>query len=357
MGQSAGRRASARRAGSAPPCSGSSCARCVRPPPSADQSPLVLGLLVGERMARREDGAELLAEEALAREPGEERSDGAAEETLAERRAGGILDHRAVQQEDAGDLHSSAPSRSRAISSVATEVPMSWATMKTGCRRSPCAADELLDQVGLPVQRVVVVPRLLGEPEAEKVRGEDGVLGLQVEQEAPVIGARREAVQEDQERALGRRARRRGCGGRRTPRPPALAPRRHAGASAQPAQAAAATGSASADDSRGPRPRSSLACSWRRQPCRRLKPLQVPGVELAQVAGGAIRPEVLLGTVDHPEQLARSPRARSGSALGGPSAARRSTGCRASRGRSSPRRRRTPRRRAARPRPCRARRR
>ncbi len=35
----------------------------------------------------------------------------------------------------------------------------------------------------------------------------------------------------------------------------------------------------------------------------RTEPLQVPGVELAQVAGGPLRPEVLLGPVDHPEQL------------------------------------------------------
>jgi hypothetical protein len=48
-------------------------------------------------------------------------------------------------------------------------------------------AHELLDQVGLPVQRVVVVPRLFGEPEAEEVRSEYCVLGLQLEQETPVI--------------------------------------------------------------------------------------------------------------------------------------------------------------------------
>ena len=155
----------------------------------------------------REDRAELLAEEALAGEPREERPDGAAQDPLAERRAGGVLDHRAVEQQGAGDSISSAPSRSRAISSVATEVPMSWATKKTG-PRSPLAADQLLDQVGLPVQRVVVVARLLGEAEAEEVGGEGRVLGLQLEQQPPVVGAGREAVQEEQQRLAPPRSKR-----------------------------------------------------------------------------------------------------------------------------------------------------
>ena len=64
------------------------------------------------------------------------------------------------------------------------------------------AVDELLDQVGLPVQRVVVVSRLLGESEAEEVRGEGGVVGLPFEQQAPVVGARWEPVQEEQERTV-----------------------------------------------------------------------------------------------------------------------------------------------------------
>ena len=33
------------------------------------------------------------------------------------------------------------------------------------------------------------------------------------------------------------------------------------------------------------------------------QPLQVPGIELAQVPGGALRPQVLLGPIHHPEQL------------------------------------------------------
>src|SRR6476659_144848 len=74
-------------------------------PTGADERPLVLRLLVCERMSRREDRSELLAEEALAREPGEERPDGAAEKPLADRRTGGVLNHRAVEEQGARYLH------------------------------------------------------------------------------------------------------------------------------------------------------------------------------------------------------------------------------------------------------------
>jgi hypothetical protein len=65
-------------------------------------------------------------------------------------------------------------------------------------------ANELLDQVRLPVQRVVVVPRLLGEPEAEEVRGERRALGVQLEKRPPVIRARGKAMQEEQQRPSAR---------------------------------------------------------------------------------------------------------------------------------------------------------
>ena len=44
------------------------------------------------------------------------------------------------------------------------------------------APNELLDQVGLPVQGVVVVARLLREPEAEEIGGEYGVLPILLQQ-------------------------------------------------------------------------------------------------------------------------------------------------------------------------------
>jgi hypothetical protein len=62
-------------------------------------------------------------------------------------------------------------------------------------------SDQLVDQIGLPVQPVVVVPWLLGEPEAEEVRRQDGLVGLTIEQPAPVVGARGEPMQEEQERS------------------------------------------------------------------------------------------------------------------------------------------------------------
>ena len=81
----------------------------------------------------------------------------AAQQPLGERRAGRALDHRAVEEQRAARRRSRAsPSMSRAISSVATEVPMSWPTRKTG-RPACVAADQLLGDVGLLDQRVVVV--------------------------------------------------------------------------------------------------------------------------------------------------------------------------------------------------------
>src|SRR4051794_5467613 len=71
----------------------------------ADQRPLVLRLLVPERVARREERAELLAEETLAREPREERADRAAEYPLGDGRARRPLHHRPVQQQSAGEIH------------------------------------------------------------------------------------------------------------------------------------------------------------------------------------------------------------------------------------------------------------
>jgi hypothetical protein len=62
------------------------------------------------------------------------------------------------------------------------------------------AANQLLDQVGLPVQRVVVVARLLREPEAEEVGRKDRVLGLLLEKQPPVVRARREPVEQEQKR-------------------------------------------------------------------------------------------------------------------------------------------------------------
>ena len=69
-------------------------------------------------------------------------------------------------------------------------------------RRRAGPADELLGRVGVPGERVDVVGRLLREPVAEAVEGERRPLRPQGEQVAPVVGARREAVQEEQQRAL-----------------------------------------------------------------------------------------------------------------------------------------------------------
>ena len=54
----------------------------------ADQRPLVGGLLVAERVRGGEDRAELVAEDALAGEPGDERAEAAAQRLLRRGRAG-----------------------------------------------------------------------------------------------------------------------------------------------------------------------------------------------------------------------------------------------------------------------------
>src|SRR5215207_1211156 len=166
------------------------------PAAGADQGPLILGLLIGERMGGREYGAELLAEEALAGEAREERADRAAEDPLGEGGARRALDHRAVEEERAPDLH--------------LQGALEIARHQLGRDRSAhvvgdqdyiglvAAPQQLLHQVGLPVQRVALVARLLGEPEPEEVGGDHAVLGLPIEEEAPVVGARWEAVEEDE---------------------------------------------------------------------------------------------------------------------------------------------------------------
>lgn len=65
-------------------------------------------------------------------------------------------------------------------------------------------AHQLFGQVGLPGKAVVVVTRLLGEPEAKEVEGEDPLARQQLNQLAPVVGAGREAVQEQQQWSLSR---------------------------------------------------------------------------------------------------------------------------------------------------------
>jgi hypothetical protein len=59
---------------------------------------------------------------------------------------------------------------------------------------------QLLDQIGLPGERVHVVARLVGEPEAEEVERERRRVGFGQEG-APIERARREAVEQDEGRA------------------------------------------------------------------------------------------------------------------------------------------------------------
>ena len=68
--------------------------------------------------------------------------------------------------------------------------------------------------------------------------------------------------------------------------------------------------------------------------------LDVPGVELAQVAGGALGPEVLAGPVDHPVELGQDLLAAGLAGARRRAAARTATGCPASRGPAARRRRR-----------------
>ena len=137
------------------------------PAAGADQGPLILGLLIGERMGGREDGAELLAEEALAGEAREERADRAAESAG---RGVGLAAPWTIEplRRSAPRISiSREPSRSRAISSVATEVPMSWAARSTsvGVDRARTSSSTR----SACQWSVYVVAGLLGEPEPEEV--------------------------------------------------------------------------------------------------------------------------------------------------------------------------------------------
>ena len=68
-------------------------------------------------------------------------------------------------------------------------------------RRGAGLAHELLDDVGLPRERVDVLARLFREAESEEVRRQRGTVPLELPRR-PVVRARREAVEQEQQRAL-----------------------------------------------------------------------------------------------------------------------------------------------------------
>ena len=105
------------------------------PPPCGDQRPLVGRLLVAQRVRLREDRAELLAEEALAREPREQRPEPAAKQPLGEGGAGGALDHRAVEEQRAAHVDLERSRRCRAPS--ARSRPRCPCRGRRGRRSSP----------------------------------------------------------------------------------------------------------------------------------------------------------------------------------------------------------------------------
>ena len=167
----------------------------------ADQRPLVVGLGVIEWVVRREDRAELLAEDALAGELGDERPEAAAQRPLRQRRAGGFQHHAAVEEDDPGEVDLQ----------PAFEVTRHQLVGDRGAHvvgedeDGPAAAvpaDQLLGQVGLPEEAVVVVAGLRGEAEAEEVEGQHVAVRLLVEQQPPVVGAGGEAVEEQKQRSL-----------------------------------------------------------------------------------------------------------------------------------------------------------
>ena len=75
----------------------------------ADQRPLIGGLLRVERVLSRKEGAELLAENALVGEPGEEPAHPAPEQPLRRREAGALQDDAAVEQQRPGQLEIQPP--------------------------------------------------------------------------------------------------------------------------------------------------------------------------------------------------------------------------------------------------------
>ena len=112
-------------------------------------------------------------------------------------------------------------------------------------------------------------------------------------------------MQEEQRRRPLRRARRGGSGDRGSVPLAPVAPgdsTLRVSSGGQPLLGAR-LGARRADQVASARPGPALRCSSAASLAGRLQPLQVPGIELAQVAGGAIGAEVLLGAVDHPEEL------------------------------------------------------
>ena len=154
-----------------------------------------------QRVLGREDARELGAEAALVGEAGEERAEAAAQQPLADVGLARCSSMLPLKSSAPLISMSSSPRRSRAISSVATEVPMSWPATKTRLRAG--ASHQLSAGVGLPGERVGVVARLLGEAEAEEVEAQARLAGgAQPEQRPPVIRAGGEAVQEEQQHAI-----------------------------------------------------------------------------------------------------------------------------------------------------------
>src|SRR5262249_53183589 len=120
-----------------------------------------------------------------------------AKQPLAERRARRSLHHGSVEEEYAHELHLE----------VGLQVARHQLSGHGGAHvvgneenGAVMPSDQILDEVRLPMEGVAMVAWLLGEPKAEKVRGESGMLGLLVHEEPPVIGARGEAMQVEQPR-------------------------------------------------------------------------------------------------------------------------------------------------------------
>ncbi len=150
-------------------------------------------------MTGREEGAELVVEEAAAAEPGGERPERPAEQLLGGGEAGRLDDDAAVEEEHAGEL----PAES-ALDVARHQLGRHRGTHVVADQedRPPVAvaADQLGGQIGLPAEAVAVIARLVGEPEAEEVEREHVPVGQLVEQRPPVVGARWEPVQEQHQR-------------------------------------------------------------------------------------------------------------------------------------------------------------
>ena len=232
---------------------------------------------------------------------------GLAQDPLPERRARGALDHRPVEQQHPDELHLQGPVEVASHQLVGDRGPHVVGDEEELARRRRVAADELLDQVGLPVQRVdrgrAASRRARSRGSPERARACSVSSSSSSRQSYELDGKPWRKSRSGPPPPRSKTWMRRPRNSSSLPRSRQAATRVDQRAIRTQATAPPRAPRARDDEPAGAAEVVALPGGVAAPPCRRLESLQIPGVELAQVAGGALGAEVLLGTVHHPEQL------------------------------------------------------